>query len=57
MVPKDISDLMLSSIFKSYITFTDNPSKKQSPRSYLLRVKKNVTPANEVYSFCLSKVL
>ena len=57
MVPKDISDLMLYSFFKSYITFTDNPGKKQSPRPYLLRVKKNVTPANEVYSFCLSKVL
>ena len=44
MVPKDISNLMLSSFFKSYITFTDNPGKKQSPRPYLLRVKKNVTP-------------
>ncbi|GEM_PF-3886278 len=30
MVPKDISDLMLSSFFKSYITFTDNPGKNKA---------------------------
>ena len=34
MVSKDISNLMLSSFFKSYITFTDNPGKKQSSRPY-----------------------